>query len=68
MQGNNVSLVYTLNAKKAKGNNDSIVGTCHLNNHPCFVLFNCGVNHSFIFNQCVKRLGLRATPLTIMMV
>lgn len=41
MQGKSTSRVYTLNAKKAKGNKALIVGTCHVNGDPCFVFFHC---------------------------
>lgn len=44
MQGKNIGQVYTLDAKKVKGNNTLIVGTCHVNGYPCFVLFTCGVS------------------------
>ncbi|XP_050876608.1 uncharacterized protein LOC127080320 [Lathyrus oleraceus] len=60
--------VYTLDAKKAKGNNDLIVGMCHLNNHPCFVLFDCKATHYFISIQCMERLALKAAPLSPSMV
>lgn len=55
-------------SKKTKGNNDSIVGICPLNNHPCFVLFDCGTSHSFISTQCVEHLELGVIPLSILMV
>ncbi|XP_073225498.1 uncharacterized protein [Cicer arietinum] len=45
-------IVYTLNAKKAKGNNDLIAGA----------------SHSFIFTKCVLRLGLKLTEITPPMV
>lgn len=41
MQEKSNGRVYTMDAKKDKGNNDLIVDTCHLNDHPCFVLFDC---------------------------
>lgn len=68
VQGKNIGQVSALDAKKAKGNTDLIVGMYHLNNHQCFVLFDCGATHSFISNQFVERLGPRAIPLTILMV
>lgn len=68
MQGNNIGQIYTLDAKKANGDNDLIVDTCHLNNHPCFVLFNCGASHSFISTQYVKLLGFEVIPLSLPMV
>ncbi|XP_027192644.1 uncharacterized protein [Cicer arietinum] len=60
--------VYTLNAKKAKGNNDLIAGECFLNNEPLKVLFDTGASHSFIPTKCVLRLGLKLTEITPPMV
>ncbi|XP_058752158.1 uncharacterized protein LOC131625295 [Vicia villosa] len=45
--------VYTLDAKKAKGNNNLIAGTCYVNNQPLCVLVDCGATHSFISTECV---------------
>lgn len=56
--------VYTLDTKNANGNNDFIVGTCNVNGHPYFILFNCGLTHSFVSTQCMKRLGLKGIPLS----
>ena len=64
MQGRSTDRVYTLNARKAKSNNALIAGTCLINDHPCFVLFDCGETHSFVSIQCMKRLGLQAIPLS----
>lgn len=64
MQGKGVIRVYTLDAKKAKGNDDLIAGTCQVNNHPCFVLFDYGETHSFISTQCMEHLELKAIPLS----
>ncbi|XP_050876633.1 uncharacterized protein LOC127080349 [Lathyrus oleraceus] len=63
MQGRRTSRVYTLDARKAKRNNALIVGTCLVNGHPCFVLFDCGATHPFVSIQCMKRLGLQVIPL-----
>ncbi|XP_050897475.1 uncharacterized protein LOC127104332 [Lathyrus oleraceus] len=68
MQGRSVGRVYTLDARKAKSNNDLIVGMCLVNNHHCFVLFDCGATYSFISIRCMKRLGLQAIPLSPHMV
>ncbi|XP_050916119.1 uncharacterized protein LOC127131232 [Lathyrus oleraceus] len=68
MQGRNTGRVYTLDARKAKRNNALIVGTCLVNDHPCFVLFDYGATHSFVSIQCMKRLGLQAIPLSPMVV
>lgn len=54
MQGKSIGRVYTLDAKKAKGNNALIVGTCHVNGHPCFVLFDYEATRSFMLIQCMK--------------
>lgn len=48
MQGKSTDRVYTLDAKKANGNNALIVGTCYVNGHPSFVLFDCGAILSFV--------------------
>lgn len=48
VKGKIIDRVYTLDAKKDKGNNELIIDTCHLNNYPCYVLFNCGSTHAFI--------------------
>ena len=63
MQGRGTGRVYTLDAKKTKGDNSLIAGTCFVNGHSCFVLFDCGATHSFVSLQCMKRLGLQAIPL-----
>ncbi|XP_050875233.1 uncharacterized protein LOC127078856 [Lathyrus oleraceus] len=64
MQGRNTGRVYTLDARKAKSNNALIAGTCLVNDHPCFVLFDYGATHSFVSIQCMKRLGLQEIPLS----
>ena len=58
IQGRGTGRVYTLDAKKTKGDNSLIAGTCFVNGHSCFVLFDCGATHSFVSLQCMKRLGL----------
>ncbi|XP_050877787.1 uncharacterized protein LOC127081585 [Lathyrus oleraceus] len=68
MQRKSAGRVYTLDARKAKRNIALIVGTCLVNNHPCFVLFDCGATHYFVSIQCMKRLGLQAIPLSPPMV
>ncbi|XP_050916081.1 uncharacterized protein LOC127131190 [Lathyrus oleraceus] len=68
MQGRSTGRVYTLDGRKAKSNNVLIDGMCLVNNHPCFVLFDCGATHSFISIRCMKRLGLQAIPLSPPMV
>ncbi|XP_050878129.1 uncharacterized protein LOC127081945 [Lathyrus oleraceus] len=68
MQGRSTGRVYTLDARKAKRNNALNAGMCLVNNHPCFVLFDCGATHSFILIQCMKRLGLQEIPLSPPMV
>ncbi|XP_050902871.1 uncharacterized protein LOC127115336 [Lathyrus oleraceus] len=68
MQGKSIDQVYMLGAKKAKSNNALIAGTSLVNNHPCFVLFDCGAIHSFVSIRCMKRLGLQAIPLSPPMV
>ncbi|XP_058766746.1 uncharacterized protein LOC131640358 [Vicia villosa] len=55
--------VYTLDARKAKGNSNLIAGTCYVNNQPLCVLVDCGATHSFISTECAYRLGLEVTPL-----
>ncbi|XP_050918778.1 uncharacterized protein LOC127136233 [Lathyrus oleraceus] len=68
MQGKSICRVYTLDARKDKGNNVLIAGTCHVNGHPCFVLFDYGETHSFVSIQSMKRHGLKAIPLSPHMV
>ncbi|XP_058765786.1 uncharacterized protein LOC131639301 [Vicia villosa] len=55
--------VYTLDARKAKGNNNLIAGTCYVNNQPLRVLLDCGDTHSFISTECVYQLGLEVNSL-----
>ncbi|XP_058755199.1 uncharacterized protein LOC131628384 [Vicia villosa] len=59
-----VGRVYALDARKAKGNNNLIAGTCYVNNQPLCVLVDCGATHSFVSTECVYRLGLEVIPLT----
>ncbi|XP_050876512.1 uncharacterized protein LOC127080227 [Lathyrus oleraceus] len=68
MQGRSTGRVYILDVRKAKSSNALIAGTCLINNHPCFVLFDCGVTHSFVSIQCMNRLGLQEIPLSPTMV
>ncbi|XP_050890537.1 uncharacterized protein LOC127095938 [Lathyrus oleraceus] len=68
MQGRSTGRVYTLDARKAKRNNALIDGTCLVNDHPCFVLFDYGATHSFVSIQCMKRLDLQEIPLSPPMV
>ncbi|XP_050915456.1 uncharacterized protein LOC127130502 [Lathyrus oleraceus] len=68
MHGRSTGRVYTLDARKAKSNNALIASTCLVNDHPCFVLFDCGATHSFGSIQCMKRLDLQAIPLSPSMV
>ncbi|XP_050878020.1 uncharacterized protein LOC127081834 [Lathyrus oleraceus] len=68
MQGKSTYQFYTLDAKKATGNNELIVGTCHLNDQPYFVLFDCGATHSFVSIQCMECLGFKVSPLSPPMV
>lgn len=60
--------VYTLDPKKAKGNNDLIDGTYYLNNQTWFVLFDFGASHSFILTIRVQRIRLEAIHLPSLMV
>ncbi|XP_050878264.1 uncharacterized protein LOC127082080 [Lathyrus oleraceus] len=64
MQGRSTGRVYTLDARKAKSNNALIASMCLINDHPCFVLFNCGETHSFVSLKCMKCLGLQAISLS----
>lgn len=54
VQGKNMTRVYTLDAKKAIGNNDLIADTCHLNNQSLLCIVLCGATHSFISVQCME--------------
>lgn len=60
--------VYTLDIKKANGNNDLIACMCYMYYQPLFVLFDYGASYSSISSKCVKRLGLEETPLPSSMV
>lgn len=60
--------VYTLDTKKAIGNNDLIPGTCHLNNKSLLCIVLCGATHYFISIQCMECLWLKADPLCLSMV
>lgn len=68
MQGKTTGRVYTLDEKKTKGKNALIAGTCHVSDHPCFILFDYGETHSFVSIQCMNRLGLQVFPLSPHMV
>ena len=68
VQGKTVGRVYTLDARNTKGDNSLIAGNCLVNGQPCLVLFDCGATHSFVSGRCVKRLGLKAIPLSPPMV
>lgn len=43
--------LYIVDAKKVKGSNGLIAGTCYILNQPFFVLFNYGESHFFIFTK-----------------
>lgn len=45
--------VFTLDARKSKGNTNLVTATCYVNNQPLSVLVDCGATHSFISNRCV---------------
>lgn len=68
MQGKGTIRVCTFDSKKAKGDNYLIVGMCHLNNHPYFVLFDCGSSHSFVSIQCLKHISLELFMISLPMV
>lgn len=51
--GRGACRVYTLDAKKAKGNSNLIAGMHYLHSQPLFVLFDCEASHSFISTKCV---------------
>lgn len=68
MQGKCTSWVYTLDARNVKGNNVLIVGTCHVNDHPYFLLFYYGIPHYFVSIQYMELLGLKAIHLSHPMV
>jgi hypothetical protein len=55
--------VYSLDAKKARVNEDLIGGMCFLGQNPIRVLFDCGVTCSFISFQCVETLKLTISSL-----
>ncbi|GAU50740.1 hypothetical protein TSUD_99100 [Trifolium subterraneum] len=55
--------VYSLDGERARGNNDLIIDVCHLGQSEVVVLFDCGATNSFIYVECVMRLGLYSTSL-----
>ncbi|GAU48779.1 hypothetical protein TSUD_406220 [Trifolium subterraneum] len=55
--------VYSLDGEQARGNNALIVDICHLGQSEVVVLFDCGATNSFIYVECVMRLGLSSTSL-----
>lgn len=59
---------YTLDARKANGNNDQIAGTSYMHDQPFFVIFDCGASHFFISTKYVKRSGLEEIALPSLMV
>lgn len=68
MQGKSIGQVYTSDAKKARGNNALIAGMCHVNDHTSFVFFDCVITQSFVSIECMKHFGLKAIPLSPLMV
>jgi hypothetical protein len=56
--------VYTLDAKKAKPNNDLIAGTCYMHQSHLFVLLDFEANHSFFASKYVPKLGLELSLFT----
>ncbi|XP_058775460.1 uncharacterized protein LOC131649719 [Vicia villosa] len=55
--------ISTLDARKAQGNSNLVVGMFYVNNQPLFVLVDCGATYSFISNHCVRRHGFEVSPL-----
>lgn len=64
IQGKSIGRVYTLNARKAKGNNALIAGTCHINDHPSFIFFDYVTTQSFVSTECMKHFGLKIIHLS----
>lgn len=62
-QGKDVGRVYTLDAKKAKGNTNLVTSMCYVNKQPLFVLVDNGATHSFISTKCVQPLGFEIISL-----
>nr|KYP38557.1 hypothetical protein KK1_040183 [Cajanus cajan] len=55
--------VYTMSGTEAAQNNDLIQGTCFIKGKTLNVLYDLGVTHSFISNDCVQHLQLSVTSL-----
>lgn len=67
-QGKFIGQVYTLDAKKVKGNNELVVGTCYVNNHSLFMLVDNEATHYFISTKCLQQIGFEYIPLSNLMV
>ena len=55
--------VFTLNIAEASKSKDLIQGKFFISGIPLLVLFNSGVNHSFISCSCVEKLRLYVSSL-----
>jgi hypothetical protein len=55
--------IYSLDGQKVKSNNNLITDICLLGQFEVLVLFDCGATNSFIYVDCVMRLGLPYIPL-----
>ena len=55
--------VFALTGGKTATSTDLIKGTCFIKNVPLIVLFDSGATHSFISNDCVKKLHLPVSKL-----
>jgi hypothetical protein len=55
--------IYSLDGQMIKSNNNLIMDVCLLGQSEVLVLFDCGATNSFIYVDCVIRLGLPSVPL-----
>src|ERR1044072_3657455 len=55
--------VYAITGTDAEDTNELIQGTCTIAETRLVVLFNSGATHSFIYVECVRRLGLPVVDL-----
>ncbi|XP_052735562.1 uncharacterized protein LOC128197546 [Vigna angularis] len=58
-----VGRVYAMTGAEATGPGNLIIGNCLLFGKACCVLFDSGATHSFVSDDCVRKLGLTVSEL-----
>ncbi|XP_017434511.2 uncharacterized protein LOC108341320 [Vigna angularis] len=58
-----VGRVYAMTGAEATGPGNLIIGNCLLFGKACCVLFDSGATHSFVSDDCVRKLGLIVSEL-----